>query len=1043
MFVPLHAKSDCSLGFGTAPVEALVAHAARLGYRALALTDLESLSGQVRFRRCCRAAGLRALCGLELRPGFDGRRQPGRRDGRLLLLAQGAAGWRSLCRIVSRRRGGIGSGEGRLGRDPLPLVARHAEGLFALSDDARVLRRLLESGAFAEGRLGLLLVRPGDGARERELLGAARELGVRIVADLDAVLLEEQDHELHLLQLAVRAGLPFARAAGIPGAASRERFLRGPDEAAALFADLPEAVRASEELAEACRFELAGRAELPSLELPPGEEPATRLLALCREGLERRGLAGSSAHCERLAAELATIERLGLSGFFLVLAALLERCRLEAIPVLARGSAVSSLALHLLGASPIDPLAQGLLFERFLHTGKSRWPDVDLDLPWHRRDELIDWAYRRFGRDRVALVSAHHRLQRRSALREGLKALGVRPALIEALSQRLPPDELAVEDVDFLDLATDGDLSGALQPLDAAGAPLPAGALSLVQRLVGRPHHLAAHPGGLVVSGHPLADQLPLELAPKGVVCTQLDMEACAELGVVKIDLLGNRALSEVEETLRLCAPGTSPDLWRLPREDAAALQLVDDAQTLGCSQLESPAMRSLLARLPIRRQSDLCAALALIRPGAAAGQAKARFVRRALGEESREPEDPLLAVRVAETQGLLLYEEDLMVLLAEIGGLDLGEADELRAAIVRAGGDEAELALLRERFLGGSPVGGARARRAWDEAVRFAAYSFNKAHAASYAELAYLCAYCKAHHPIELACALLNHHQGLYPRRTLAADLIRRGVRLLPPSVIRSAYPSTLEEGSVRVGLGRIKGLSRRSCDRLLEERRGGYADLADLLARVKLPARELGALVLAGAADGLAPLRAATYPFAHEAVLQHLRAGRPSAELRSLPLELPAGGDPSRRQLYQALVRVQNELRYLEMHLEAHPMALLRGEAARYGCLTVAEASAAAKDAHLLLAVTLAAMRRVPTRAGPMLFLSLEDESGLLEAALLPPGYARLAPEVTTPGPYLVEGQLRRDHGAAHLEVIALAPFKERERPFGRPGTRGLAGG
>jgi DNA-directed DNA polymerase III PolC len=999
------------------------------------------------------------LTGVELRPGFDGRREFGRRAGRLVLLAAGDEGYRSLCRIISRRRGASGSRgpEGMLGSDPLPLVLTFPAGLFALSDDPYVLERLLESGSFPREQLGLLLVRPAAPPGEETRLEAAQRLGVRVVADLDAVLLDPADYPLHLLQVAVRQGRRTSDAGLAAVVEGKERWLRSPGEAAALFQDVPEAVAAAAAIAESCSFDLnAGRAELPEIDLPAGENPRDRLCKMCEDAAAARRAAGKAwdeAHARRLDEELSTFEKLGLSGFLLVVVEIVERCRALDIPMAARGSAVSSLVLHLLGASPVDPIAHGLLFERFLHPGKSDWPDVDLDLPWDRRDEVIEWVYRRFGRDRVAMVAAHHVFRRKSALREGLKAWGARPALVEALSRALPPEDLEVEEVDFLGLA---DVAGKEESAAAAevAAASPAGlgaALPLIQRLIGRPHHLAAHPGGIIVGAGPLEDRVPLERAPKGVVVTQYDLAAVAELGIVKIDLLGNRCLSELEETLRLSGGPAPRRLDSIPDEDRLALELADRAETVGCFQLESPAMRSLLARLPVRSQSDLVAALALIRPGPAAGEAKAEFVRRARGEKPGPPLDPSLADRLEETHGLLLYEEDIMVLLSRLGGLTLGEADELRSEIVRSGGDADTLEALRRGFLerarrhlGAGQDALTRAERGWTAAARFAAYSFNKAHAVSYGRLAYFSAYTKAHHPVEFACALLNHHQGIYPLRTLAAEFLRMGVELRGPHVNLSAYASRLEDRparkngpAVRVGLDKVRVLSRRAAAGILEEResRGAFGSLADFLERVRLPHRELTALVLSGACDGLPPLATDAYPFVHEAALAQLRKKVPPAEVEGLRIRKPGDSkaDGARFRLYRDLVRVRNELRYLEMHLSAHPLALLRPEAGRYGCVTVREAAASPAGSELRLAVTVAALRRVPTGQGTMQFLTLEDETGLLEAAVLPPAFRALGERITTPGPFLAEGKLRRVQGAAHLEVSGLTPFHQRFQPFG----------
>jgi DNA-directed DNA polymerase III PolC len=1048
-FVPIHAKSDYSLGYGTASIEELVPRAEALGYRSLALTDLENLYGQVRFHDRCRLHGIHPVTGIELRPGFQGRSAPGARAGRIVLLARNRDGYRSLCRIVSIRRGGV-NGE-TAPADPLPLVEQNPAGLFALSDDLRVVERLAASGKFLPETIGLLVVRPdqapaGDPQKLREV---ATRLGVRLVADLDALFLDPADHPLHVLQLAVAQNRLMAQVERGPDVEVSERWLRAPEEVAALFADMPEALLATREIADACRLDLGGtEATAHVFNREAAESDSQRLRGLCLEAQAAHSDTGerwSDEHSRRLERELSVLDSLGFSGFMLIVAEILSHCRHEGILVAVRGSAVSSLVLHLLGGSPVDPISQGLIFERFLHEGKTAWPDVDIDLPWDRRDEVIDWVYQRFGPDKVAMLAAHHTFRYRSALREGLKAWGAPASLIESLSRSIPPDDFAVEEVDFLGIAASViEADGATPQEHSPENPQLHKILQLIARLVGRPRHLAVHPGGIVIDWRPLGELVPLELAPKGVVITQYDLVAVAKLGLVKIDLLGNRCLSEIAETLTLAGWQRPLRLDAIPPEDQVTLSLIDRAGTIGCFQLESPAMRSLLARLPIRRQSDLVAALALIRPGASAGEVKTKFIRRARGEERRDIAFPVLSDRLSETHGLPIYEEEIMVLLSRCGGVTLAQADELRRGIVKSGGDTILLRSLQRTFLnsarekyGNDAHALARAGKAWLLAARFAAYSFNKAHAASYALLSYYSAYLKAHHPVEFACALLNHHQGLYPLRVEAAELKRMGVKLLAPHVNFSGTQSRLEEGeggnrSVRVGLDKVKGLSQRAADAIvaLRRSRGAFETLPEVLEQAPLRINEVTALVLSGGCDNLAPLDAGKYPFIHEAVLELLRQNRKPSELEALK-ELHATappGEEARMQLYQSLERVRNELKYLEMHISHHPMELLRAEAKRYRCLPIAEAVSKGEGRPVRLAAVMAAMRRVQTRQGALQFLTLDDETGVLEAVVFPAVYQRLGERVTTPGPFLVEGRLRFQQGAVHLEVSRLEPFHKR---------------
>lgn len=1027
---PIELESEHSLGLGTARVEALVARAAAWGLPALALTDRESLAGAPRHHRLAREAGLRAVTGVALRQG-SGPRGPGLEVGRLVLLARDAAGYRSLCRIVSRRRAGPGAGE-----PPLTSLEAcgGAGGLWVLTDDPHLIPGLLERAAPASA-VRLLLVRPDPRVPEPALRAAARRHGVGVVADPAASLLDPQDEALRALVIALRRRVRFAEVAAGPA-----RPLLEPARAARLFADAPGALAEARTLLEACELDLlAARPRAPTPLLRPGERADEHLAARCRAALERRGL--GEPYRARVERELEAIAGLELAGLFLVLAEVLEGARGLGIPAAGRGSAAASLVCHLLGFSPVDPLAQGLLFERFLHPLRSDPPDVDLDVCSARREELLAWVARRFGPRRVARVSAHVTWGRRAAFREGLEALGLPPRELERFLAHLPPEELA-QDPDAPPALVGPPPLHLLPPAVRAHA-------ELLVRLVGLPRHLSAHPGGVVIGEGPLDELLPLERTSGGLLCTQYDLRGVAEVGLVKLDLLGNRALSALGTALRLLPPGSATRALReeglaaIPLDDPGTARVLDQAETVGCAQVETPALRSLLRRVPVRGLPDLMAALAVVRPGPAAGQAKEAFVRRARGEEPISPLHPELAGTLAGSQGLLLYEEDITRALARVGGLSLVEADRLRAEVRDRGQDPSALTALRARFLRAAQAAGrseAEVAPVWEAVARLAAYSFNQAHAATQALQAWRSAWFAAHFPLELGCGLLDHHGGAYPLRTIGAALVRRGVRLLPPSVDRSELGASVEEDAqgraLRIGLARVKHLRRRSAQALLAARGadGPFRDLEELLRRVPLDARELAGLVRCGACDHLAPLTPQAYPFLHEALLAGRRAGSAPGFDAHLAGRAPPA-EPAARALwerYRALTRAKHELELLELHPSGHPLALLRDEAARAGCLTIAEAVARPGEA-VSLAALLAASRRVVTRGGQVMrFLTLEDETGLLEAILLPPAHARTEPALTTPGPYLVHGRVVVEQDDPHLALAGLIPFHARRGAY-----------
>jgi DNA polymerase-3 subunit alpha len=1029
VLVPLHTHSRNSLGFGTASVEELAARAAELGAPALALADIETLAGQIRFHDACSAAGVRPITGLELREGHS-RHGSGSRSRRLILLARDETGYSTLCRIVGRRHTparAAPTGE------PLAALSEGAEGLFVLTDDVDLLERLLRLDAVERSSIRLLLVRPSPPRAERAAREASAATGIPLVADPENATLNAEDRALPELLVAIRHRVTVAdvRRARLDHAG------RTPLDADALarFADVPEAVLETHRIADACTLDLRFSRRVPPRlpELVAGGAPA-ELRARCESALAAGRSNGRLAGPEydvRLEHELGTIERLGFADYFVAVAEIVSGARKLGIATAGRGSAAGSLVAHLLDVTQIDPIEANLLFERFLHEQREAPPDIDLDVASTGRDALNAWVVRRFGRERVAGIATYATYRARSAVRAGLAALGIGPGKVDLVLARLDPGEATgTEEAALVEQALLGSTSGPIR----TAAPL-------IRRLIGMPSHISAHPGGIVIGDGPLERLVPLERAAGGTIVTQYDYRSVERAGFLKIDLLGNHFLSEMQETL-----AALPKRVVIPPDDERTWRTLDQADTIGCFQVESPAVRSVLRRLPMREFRDLVAALAVVRPGAAAGAAKERFVRRARGEEEFEPLEILgadggderyasLRERLARSHGVLLYDEDIIRLLATVGGMSLAAADVLRTAIVAAGDEPEALERLGAEFAEAAIATGASRRvaeRAWQAAVRFASYSFAEAHAASYAILAWQAAWLRTHAPVEFGCALINHHRGLYPLRTIAATVGRWGVGLLPPSVDLSGLPSKVERSAgpaVRVGLGAIKGLTRRTAGDIVGSR--PFADLGQLIDAARPGRRELRALLLSGACDALPPLSPAGYPLVHEVVLEGL-AGETGPHALTTVLErvadLPSeGGQAEELRAYQRFVRVRNEVRFLEMHVSGHPMRLLRPEADRLGCLRSSELASRA-GRFVRFAGLLAAARTVPTSQGELRFLTFEDEDGLIEGVLFPEANERLGKQITTPGPYLAKGVMREAEGDLHLVVAELTPFHER---------------
>lgn len=983
MSVLLHTKSHFSLGDGCASVGDLVDRAAQLGHSALALTDVETMSGQVQFHHAARVRGIKPITGVELRGGFSAS-DTGRIQGRLVLLARDRRGYESLCRIVTMRRcTGFD-----VSIDPLRCLDAFPSSLFYLSDDPEVLRRLLAEGVLAD---------------DLRFLGSDPSMsvpsGLRAVPDPDVVMLDGSDSPLRNLLIAIRRRCKVTdlSSGDLPGGA-----LPQADALRRRFGTRPDMLAESGAIAEACTLDLTqAPPTLPTADYPDQASAQNALERHCRERLA----GADDGRAERLERELTVLRELGLAGYFLLVADIAGQARARGIALASRGPVAGSVVAHLLGLTAVDPVTPGLFFERFLHVPRSGLPDIDLDVASDRRDELIDWIFKRFGEGRVALVAAHQTFGRRAAFREGLKAFGMDVAGIDRFIQGF--------------LGTD---------LDGEGfAPLPMRllpprfheAVPLIERLVGTARHLAVHPSSVVIAESRLDLDAPMERSPKGAPVTQYDAASLGRLGLIKLDLLGNRALTAHAEATRLLGqPVVMPD------GDRATVSGLRAGNTVGCFQIEVPELRAMLRKLPVRGIADIMAALAVVRSGSE--ELKTDYVRRANGETAREPVHSHLAGQLRENYGVLLYDEDLMAAISAMTGWPLSLADEMRCALINAAPGSAGRMALKRRFLVASSHAGfprGDGERVWQRLERFAAHSYCKAHAASHARLAWESAFLKTHHPVEFACGVLNSYEGHYPLRAIASDFARCGVRLLAPHVNHSGLTHRLEDGSVRLGLIAVKFLTARNRDWILKER--PFPDLRSLVTRVSLSAAERESLILSGACDDLSPLAGAAYPFPHEELLTRWKR---EPGLRGLDGFVARNARGPYADTYRTLARIRNELRFLGMHPSEHPVRVLRGEAEREGCTTTAEL-AGHTGQFVRLAVVVVAMRRHTDRSGGVTgFVTLEDEYGLLEAVLSPETIAVVQDPVTGAGPLLVGGWMESDGAAFRLKVSEVKPFSLR---------------
>jgi len=770
----------------------------------------------------------------------------------------------------------------------------------------------------------------------------------------------------------------------LDAAAMRQRFSRA-------------ALRAAAAISERCTFRFERRPFVfPEAPLPPGETAASRLFHLATEGVKALYRPVPPEVMRRLLEEIAVIHELSFDAYFVIVREIVDFARARGIAMVGRGSAANSLVAYALGITNVDPLRHELLFERFLNRGRMHDPpDIDLDLDWRRRDEVLEHVYETYGRDRVAMICTFQTLQFRAAFREVAKCFGIPPPEVDRLSKLLPRR-----------FPRDFDQYPELRGFPRAQEPFRT-ILRAAHALCDYPRHLSIHSGGIVIADRPLTDYLPLQRTTKGLVVTQFDMHGVEKTGLVKIDLLGHRSLAVVSDAARW----TGTDLASLPESDPKAGALLREGRTIGVFQIESPGMRNLLKMIRGETQEEAMIGLSLIRPGPSGSGMKDAYVLRRRGEQPCD--SPALLRLLPRTHGVMLYQEDILRLARDLAGFTLDRADLLRRSIAKMSDEEKVKALARDFLQGarGQGVPDDEAARIWAQITNFVSYSYSKAHAATYARISYQALWLKAHHPAAFFAAVLANGGGFYDARAYVEEARRLGVGILLPDINRSAEAETLEEGAIRIGLGRVKQLSEVALAAVLERR--PFASLTDFLRRMpKLPRREAENLVLTGcfdAFDGTRPEKLWRVMLFDPRRKDHdLLQGR-----HMLPPErvLPA----LREYSPEKIVLLEQEL--LSLTPSAHPLDLFEQGAREAHAIRMADLPRMV-GRTVTVAGWMTTYRRIRTKKGELMkFLTLEDQSGVAEINFFPDAYRRCGHLLTGYGPYLVTGRVDEHLGAITL--------------------------
>ena len=824
MYVELHSASAFSFLQGASLPEALIDRAADLGYDALALVDRDGVYGAPRFHKAAVRAGIRPIIGAELTITNSEFRIPNS-EFVLPVLCENQDGYRNLCRLVTRMKMRAPKGEGALALDELDGATT---GLVALAGRAALdggrhgvgglLDRLV--GVFGRGNVFVELQRHLRREEERDndaLVSLASAFRVSTIAANGVRFATAAERPLFDVLTCIHHRTDLA-AAGRRLAPNAERYLKPPAEMAALFRDHPGAVARTRELADRLQYTMADLGyRFPDYPVPPGDTQISFLRKITDVGARERYRPYHDRARAQIARELDLIEKLELAGYFLIVWDIVNFCRQHDVLVQGRGSAANSAVCYSLGITAVDPVGMDLLFERFLSEERGEWPDIDLDLPsGDRRESVIQHVYEKYGRLGAAMTANVITYRGRSAAREVGKALGFDPAQVDRLAK-------VMNNFEFTD---PGD--SLPRQMAAVGLDLNSDRVRRFARLWGEmqdlPRHLGQHSGGMVICQGQLDACVPLENATMpGRVVVQWDKDDCADMGIVKVDLLGLGMMAVLQDSLALVNGERRPvvDLAHLPQEDPAVYKMLCEADTIGVFQVESRAQMATLPRLQPKEFYDIVVQVAIIRPGPIVGQMVHPYLNRRAGREPVTYAHPSLEPILARTLGVPLFQEQLLRMAMVAAGFTGGQAEELRRAFgfKRSERRMKQIEVQLRDGMARQGITGEAAEQIITSITSFALYGFPESHAASFALLAYASAYLKAHFPAAFYTALLNNQpMGFYHPATLVKDAQRRGVRFHPIDVQISDWDCRVEaDGAIRLGLRYVHGL-REQAGRAIE---------------------------------------------------------------------------------------------------------------------------------------------------------------------------------------------------------------------------------
>ncbi len=1050
-FTHLHVHTEFSLLDGSGKINEMISQAKALGMDSLAITDHGAMYGVIDFYKAAKAQGIKPIIGCEIYitngSRFD--REVSRGDDKyyhLVLLAENNTGYSNLMKIVSL---GFTEGFYYKPRVDYEVIEKYHEGIIASSAClAGIIPRLIIRDQYKEaceeairlqnifGRGNFFLELQDHGIADQRtvnsgLMRMSEELDIPLICTNDIHYTYKTDAEAHDILLCIQTGKKLSDPDRMRYEGG-QYYMKSPEEMAALFSYAPDAVRNTEEIAQRCNVEIEfGIQKLPRFYVPEGYTSYEYLEKLCEAGIRKR-YSNYEDYEERLHYELNTIKNMGYVDYFLIVWDFINYAKSNDIMVgPGRGSAAGSIVSYCLEITDIDPIKYSLIFERFLNPERVSMPDIDVDFCFERRGEVIDYVTRKYGSDCVSQIITFGTLKARNAIRDVGRVLDMPYGSVDSIAKMIPTDlGITIDKA----LEASNDLRKAYETNEQVHY-----LIDMSKRLEGLPRHASMHAAGVVISREPIMEYVPLARGSDGAIVTQYIMTTLEELGLLKMDFLGLRTLTVIQNAVKMAQANTGRkiDLSKIDYNDRAVLDMIGSGKTMGVFQLESAGMTSFMRELKPHSIEDIIAGIALYRPGPMDFIPK--YIAGKNSDKEIEYDCPQLKPILEPTYGCIVYQEQVMQIVRDLAGYTLGGSDVLRRAMSKK--KDYVMKAERQRFVygdideGGSVPGCIRngiseevANKIYDEMIDFAKYAFNKSHAAAYAIVSFQTAYLKYYYPVEYMAAMMTSVMGVLSKLAIYIQECKSmGIKILPPDINQAEAGFTASDRTIRYGLSAIKGIGRNVIDDIVRERKaaGPYKDLHDFVERLAdkdINKRTLENLIKAGSLDSFGLTRKQMM-YIHADVMESVNSNKKTSMSGQLSI-LDLLGEEEKRQFqvrvpdvgeYDPDTLYAYEKEITGIYISGHPLDEYKDVLDKNVTATSAD-FAIDEDGNVnirdnepaVIGGIIEAVMPKNTKSGQaMAFVTLEDLVGTVEVLLFPKTYMQAKPEIFTGNKVLIKGK------------------------------------